>query len=463
MGVSPAALTFAAVQGQNPAVQTLEITKSANGQVTWTAADDAAWLTMTPTSGSAPTTVTVSVNVTGMAVGTHNATITLSAPDASNSPQSVAVTLTVTAALVFTSITTGDYHSCAITAAGAAWCWGRDEYGQLGDNSVATRRTSPVAVAGGLAFTAVAAGDFHTCGLTTNGAAYCWGLNDRGQLGDGTTTNRLAPTPVSGGLTFASISASGKAQLGSHTCALTTTGAAYCWGYNNAGQLGDGTTTQRTAPVPVAGALTFAAVTTGGFHSCGVTASNVAYCWGLNDSGQLGDGTQTQRTMPVSVAGGLSFTNVNGGGNYTCGVIAGGAGYCWGANFLYGQLGDGTTTMRTSPVAVTGGHTFGTVSAGGLHTCGLTSSGAAYCWGDNGRGELGDGTTTVRMSPGLVSGGLTFGQVSAGSAGAGGVGNGAHACGLTTNGAAYCWGRNDYGQLGDATIIDRSAPARVGQ
>jgi len=244
-----------------------------------------------------------------------------------------------------------------------------------------------------LTFAAVSAGDYHTCGVTTAGTAYCWGDNTHGELGDGTGTDRTSPVAVEGGLTFASVSA-GLA----HTCGVTTGGAAYCWGYNADGQLGDGTGTDRTSPVAVLGGLTFAAVSAGGYHTCGVTTAGTAYCWG---SGLLGDGTiriTNGQTSPVAVLGGLTFASVNAGRDHTCGVRTAGMAFCWGQN-LDAELGDGTTTSRTSPVAVLGGLSFARVSAGVAHTCGVTTGGAAYCWGYNAAGELGDGTTTDRLSP----------------------------------------------------------------
>src|SRR2546422_957992 len=244
-----------------------------------------------------------------------------------------------------------------------------------------------------LTFAAVSAGDYHTCGVTTAGTAYCWGDNTHGELGDGTGTDRTSPVAVEGGLTFASVSA-GLA----HTCGVTTGGAAYCWGYNADGQLGEGTGTDRTSPVAVLGGVTFAAVSAGGYHTCGVTTAGTAYCWGR---GLLGDGTlriTNGPTSPVAVRGGLTFAVVIAGRYHTCGVTTAGLACCWGEN-LDGELGYGTTTSRTSPVAVLGGLSFARVSAGVAHTCGVTTGGAAYCWGYNAAGELGDGTTTDRLSP----------------------------------------------------------------
>src|SRR5204863_266529 len=152
--------------------------------------------------------------------------------------------------------------------------------------------------------------------------------------------------------------------------------------------------------------LTFTAVSAGLNHTCGVTATGAAYCWGYNDLyGALGDGTTTTRLSPVLVAGGVSFAGGRAGNAYTCGVTAAGATYCWGYNGN-GQLGDGTTTTRLSPVLVAGSVSFAAVSAGSVHTCGVTTAGAAYCWGSNNAGQLGDGTTTTRSSPVLVAGGV---------------------------------------------------------
>src|SRR5437870_4737781 len=272
----------------------------------------------------------------------------------------------------------------------------------LGTNTVTARQIG--ASGSPLTFTATAtsgvtvdAGGFHSCAVRA-GQAFCWGNNGSGELGDGTTTGRPVPTPVGGGLSFAALSAGG-----SYTCGLTASGVAYCWGFNAFGDLGDGTTTDRLVPTPVAGGLSFAALSAGFAHTCGVTTSGAAYCWGFNGSGGLGDGTTTQRLVPTPVAGGLTFAALSGatGGNYTCGVTTAGAAYCWGFNGS-GNLGDGTTTQRLVPTPVAGGLPFAAVSAGTNHTCGATTSGAAYCWGDNTVGELGDGTRTGRLVPTAV-------------------------------------------------------------
>ena len=228
------------------------------------------------------------------------------------------------------------------------------------------------------------------------------------------------------------------------SCGVTTGGEAFCWGRNAVGQLGDGTTTQKLRPTPVSGGLNFQSLSAGSHttatYACGVTTSG-AYCWGDNGFGQLGDGTTTDRLTPTLVTGGLAFQAVSAGGIHTCGLTAGGVAHCWGDNSV-GQLGDGTTTDRLTPTPVSGGLTFQAVRAGPSSSCGVTTSGVAYCWGDNGFGQLGDGTRGQRLTPTPVSGGLAFQSVSPGSG---------HACGVTTTGVAYCWGSSSNGQIGDGS------------
>jgi alpha-tubulin suppressor-like RCC1 family protein len=300
---------------------------------------------------------------------------------------------------------------------------------------------SPVtftATATSFAFASLAASVYDECGLTAGGAAYCLGGNYNGQLGDGTTTQRSAATPVVGGVAFASL-----APGWYHSCGLTAGGVAYCWGDNFYGELGDGTTTQRLTPTPVAGGLLFSSLSAGANFTCGLTPAGVAYCWGDNSKGGLGNSAVTQSLTPAQVAGGLTFTSITSGQDHSCALTTAGAAYCWGANGS-GQLGNTIQYQSDTPVAVQGGLAFTSISGGGLHTCALTSGGAAYCWGTNSFGELGDGTTTARNTPGPVTGGIAFASLT--------VGGGQHTCGLNAAGTAYCWGTNIDGELGNGTI-----------
>ena len=348
------------------------------------------------------------------------------------------------------AIAAGGNHTCAVTTGGVK-CWGFNGNGQLGDGTT-TQRATPVDVSGlTIGVSAIAAGQFHTCALTTGGGVTCWGLNSNGQLGDGTTASRLTPVDVSGLTSGVSAIAAGLA----HTCALTTGGGIKCWGFNGTGQLGDGTTAPRLAPVDVSGLTSgVSAIAAGIAHTCAVTTGGGVKCWGFNGTGQLGDGTTASRLTPVDVSGLTSGVSaIAAGGSHTCALTTGGGVKCWGRN-IEGQLGDGTTTQRTTPVDVSGlGSGVSAIAAGGNHTCALTTGGGVKCWGSNGSGQLGDGTTTQRLTPVDVSG-LTSG-VSTVAAGGG------HTCAVTTGGGVKCWGMNGNGQLGDGTTSQRTTPVDV--
>lgn len=358
--------------------------------------------------------------------------------------------------LSFTDVGAGYTHSCGLTAAGTAYCWGFNQSGQLGDEST-TQRLTPVAVhmPAGKTFASIAVGGAHTCGLTAAGEAYCWGENNSyGQVGDGTLENKVIPVAVqSGDVLFTSITAGG-----AHTCALTASGQAYCWGYNLNGQLGDNSTTNRSTPVQVAQpeGVTFNRITAGGSHTCALTAANVAYCWGWDDFGQLGDGATVDQSAPVAVqVRGATFATLSAGGAHTCGKTPTGDSYCWGGN-IHGELGDGTNDNSSTPVQVPmpSGVDSLTPRGGGNHTCGLTYQGAAYCWGFNDQGQVGDGTTANRNSAVQVSlpAGVIFDSMSPGLY---------FTCALAPGGAAYCWGDNRQGQLGDGTTNNHSSPVAV--
>ena len=379
-------------------------------------------------------TVNASGQVTAVAVGTARATAT-------SEGVSGTATITVTT-LSFASLSAGDFHTCGLTVEGAVYCWGLVHPFVSGIDLQTSR---PVAIPASVEFTSVAAGAYHTCALTSNGAAYCWGsYNMTGELGDGTTnTGRATPAPVTGGLTFGALTAA------NHTCGLTMNGEAYCWGLNAAGQLGDGSTANRFVPTRVLGGLTFAALAAGSYdHTCGLTPTGDAYCWGLNGQGELGNGSTEGSHVPVRVSFPLGFTSLVAGGYHNCGLSPPDA-YCWGAARV---LGNAAGAPSLIPGVVEGGLTFTALSAGIRHTCGLVSDGALYCWGRNDYGQLGDGTTSDRLLPTRVSGGISFSSVSAG---------GRHTCGQSTDGIAYCWGWNTAGALGNGLTINSTVPMRV--
>jgi alpha-tubulin suppressor-like RCC1 family protein len=344
---------------------------------------------------------------------------------------------TTTTALAFSQVSAGGAHTCGLTSGGQVYCWGWNYSGQIGDGTVETR-THPTLVLGGLLFRQVSAGEEHTCALTTGYRAYCWGRNGLGAAGDGTTIERrLTPVAVASSLAFRQISAGGRS-----TCALTnSTNKIYCWG---SGILGNGSSsTLHTTPQLVSGARTYREVSVGGSHTCAVSTMQKVLCWGYNNYGQLGNGAASSFTAvnPVAVAGTLQYLQVSAGSYHTCAVTITDKAFCWG-NGRQGQIGDGKMYLRFTPRAVLGGLSFDRVSAGHAHTCGETTGNRAYCWGWNESGELGDGTYNQRLTPKAVAGGLVFKQVDTG---------GAHTCGVDNGSRAWSWGDNSVGQLGNGT------------
>ena len=350
-----------------------------------------------------------------------------------------------------TQVTAGRYHTCAVTAGGAAKCWGNNSTGQLGDGTT-TDRFTPVDVFGlASGMHAVAAGNLHTCALTENGGIKCWGANVRGQLGNGGSTDHWTPVDVVGLGSNMHALAAGYF----HTCALTNGGGVKCWGWNYDGALGDGTTITSSTPVNVTGLGSgVRAVATGALHTCAVTGAGGAKCWGNNLFGQLGTGAGTDHTTPVDV---VSLTSgvraIAAGYGHTCALTESGGVKCWGDNEA-GQLGDGTTTDRLTPVDVAGlSSGVRAIAVGGGHTCALTDSGAVKCWGDNYYGQLGDGTTTGRLTPVDVPGLNSRVRALAGG--------GFHTCALLETGGLTCWGDNHTGQMGVGATTQYSMPVGV--
>ena len=350
------------------------------------------------------------------------------------------------------TIATGGDHTCAVTDSGGAKCWGFNTYGQLGDNTT-TNRNEPVDVTwltSGVSDITV--GWDHTCALTIDGGIKCWGNNRDGQLGDGTSfNNRITPVNVVGLVSGVSHVTAGF----SHTCALTAGGGVKCWGWNFAGQLGNGTNYPHNMPVDVTGLTSgVKTVAAGGLHTCVVIDSDGVKCWGDNTSGQIGDGVTIRRSIPMDVLDlGSDVNTADTGRHFTCVLKASDGVKCWGMNW-YGQLGDGTTNDRNTPVNVIGlSPDVVSTAAGFGHTCALISNGGVKCWGNNRDGQLGDGTNILSFMPTDVIG-LTSG-VDAITA------ENDHTCALTVSGGVKCWGANWYGPLGDGTSSNRNTPVDV--
>jgi alpha-tubulin suppressor-like RCC1 family protein len=308
-----------------------------------------------------------------------------------------------------------------------------------------------VAASGPPSALAVSLGWIHTCALTDAGGVMCWGHNKNNELGDGTNVDRWSPVGVSG--------LGGGARTltrgARHGCVLSTGDGVKCWGYNYYGQLGDGTNANRSAAVDVSGLDGgVGAVSAGAFHTCALTSDGGVECWGDNSRGQLGDGRTHERWSPAGVSGlANGAIAVAGGDSHGCAVLRGGGVKCWGDN-QYGQLGDGTTHWRLTPVDVrglSGGAT--ALALGHRQSCALLTGGAVQCWGGNEFGQVGDGTTRRRLAAVGVSG-LAAGVIAIAA-------GDSHTCALLRVGSMKCWGYNDWGQLGDGTQLNRLRPVGV--
>lgn len=431
-----------------PAVDTLLVGDKA--QIVFAATNASGAVTGITVAYKSSDTAVAKVDTAGLvsAVGVGATTITIAAGGLKASSH-----LTVLSASVMLASSGADY-SCMVLTLGRGYCWGQDALGQLAAASATTCfdsasttnlpcALSPIAMSGGIRWTAISAGGSVACGLNTASKAFCWGDNTFGEMGIGAAGGGGGtPTAVAGALTFTAIAAGAQ-----HVCGVATGSRIFCWGNDAVGQLGDTGIVNSTTPIPVDSAgvvMSFASVTTGAAHTCALKAGGAAYCWGDNTFGQLGTGTAASHSTPVNVAGGLVFSALTAGATHTCGLTTGGAAFCWGDD-TFGELGNGASgSTQASPVAVSGGHAFTELSAGDGFTCGLSGT-TVYCWGSNADGQIGAGASVLGgmfTAPSAVVTSLTFAYVSAGKR---------HVCGIVAKGVATaCWGSNIFGALGNA-------------
>lgn len=347
------------------------------------------------------------------------------------------------AGLNATQVTAGGTHSCALDQDGAAWCWGNNQRGALGDGTQIGRHI-PVPVESGHRFRHLAAGRDHTCALAEDGSAWCWGFDHAGQLGSGGSLSSSTPRPVVGGHRFTQIGAGS-----AHTCALDEYGRIYCWGDGRLGQLGNGSAVSRFEPTLVS-AQAFSALAVGPAHSCGLTAEGKLFCWGLNASWEVGPAAVDScggircGLSPAPVDG--DWSSVAAGQSRTCALNATGDPGCWG----YGVL----------VLAVPNPRPLDQVALEDTRTCGRTADGTVYCWTYTvtntycGYYYYGDcGVSATPNAAVALSGGLRFASIAAGEG---------HFCGVeAAKSEAWCWGWNLWGQLGDGSAQNSDTPVRV--
>jgi len=347
-------------------------------------------------------------------------------------------------------LSAGASHTCLLKEDGSVSCWGSNVDGQLGSGDTVDRN-APVSVTGIEHAVAVSAGSYHACVVLADGSASCWGWDSYGQVGkQPVTASPLASTIPE--LSHVSAVATG----GYHSCALDDEAGGHCWGQNDVGQLGNGANTSTIVPSSVFSLPKSKQIAAGGRHSCSVVQDGfhdgTVQCWGNNDSGELGDGSTTERVFPTLVSNLETAVAVAAGFNHTCALLSDGRIECWGAN-EHGQLGDGgeSGTHSAEPVEVPGLRATA-VAAGYNHTCAVLTNGEAMCWGANSAAQLGDGTTIDRAEPVRV---LELSDVTSIAGGA------FHSCAQTAAGAVFCWGLNESGQLGDGTLNPHTVPAPI--
>jgi alpha-tubulin suppressor-like RCC1 family protein len=429
---------------------------------------------LTIVGGAGQTTVVRSDSITVTASTTGDGSVRVRVPaDGPVSGQELAISVPIR--MKWRSVDAGAAHACGVTWDGRAHCWGSLNeviFGAfLGDGS-SSGTDRPAEVAGALTFTAVSAGANHACGLIRGGTVYCWGANTFGAVGNGTSADQLSPVAVFQGPSWSSVSAGPM-----FTCGVAANPASgVCFGRADDGQLGstvgletcDGRAC-RTVPqgILISGTppANVASIGAGTAVMCVALADGAAYCWGDNARGMLGNPAVAQSDTAVAVSGATDFAAVSVGSHHACGLSAAGVARCWGTN-RFGELGSGALDLGSScdgldcnpiPLEVSGGELFTSISVGGRSTCALTGDGRVFCWGWNRFGQLSATSSetcngeSCSTTP-LEIEGLTLVSVS--------VGEG-FACGLAPGGAAYCWGRGEYGQHGDGDLADSTEPVRV--
>ena len=391
-----------------------------------------------PTSDLSPGTSYI-VTITGVKDSAGNALATpYTGIFSTGSPVSVQATKAITA---------GRAHTLSLKSDGTLWSWGDNISGQLGDGTTIIK-TTPKQIGTATNWSAISAGGDHTLALKSDGTLWAWGFN---------YATFFTPTQIGTATNWSAISAGGGFAIG-----LKSDGTLWAWGDNSSGQLGDGTTTNKTTPTQIGTATNWSAISAGGFHTTALKSDGTLWAWGDNSLGQLGVGTITNKTTPTQIGTDINWNaiaaggNSNGGaGSRTIALKSDGTLWAWGSNG-YGQLGDGTTTTKTTPTQIGTATNWSAIAAGGDHTLALKSDGTLWAWGSNWWGQLGDGTTTNKTTPTQIGTATNWTAISAGSN---------HTIALKSDGTLWAWGLNSgfnsSGQLGDGTTTDKITPVQI--
>jgi len=354
------------------------------------------------------------------------------------------------------SLSARTYHTCGLTAAGEAWCWGDNGLGQLGDGTDQPRG-GPVKVAGDLRFSVITVGTGFTCAVATTGTAYCWGSGASGELGQA-APERCGPSRVACARSPLALPGRGYTTIAAgirHACALDTAGAAFCWGFSLLGETGSPAFGETVLPpYRVPGSDVFATLGAGDAFTCGLSTAGRALCWGSGNRGELGRTVGSCGSTfgfnsvcsptPGPVVTAERFTALSVGNSHVCALTPAGAALCWGDNGQ-GQLGDGTFDQTGRPVVAQRGTAFTTIDASGAATCGTPTGAASVCWGLNLAGKLGVGTRVeLSTTPLPIQGSRPFVRFAGGQD---------YVCALDAAGAAYCWGGGRMGQLGSGEML----------
>lgn len=346
----------------------------------------------------------------------------------------------------FTTITAGASHVLAIKNNGTLWGWGKNGERELGDGTI-TNRNSPVQIGSDTNWVTVSGGQYHSLAISADGGLWTWGMNNNGQLGNGSITTGNIPARVGTDSNWLSV-----AGGGTHSLGITKDGRLWAWGGNHYGQLGDSSTIDKYVPTQIGTATNWISISSEGYHSLGITSDGKLWAWGWNSSGQLGDGTNNDKNVPTRIGSATNWVSISaGGGGFSVGLTADGKLWGWGTN-NYGQLGDGTTNSRNTPVQIGTGTNWRSVYAGAFHILGITANGKLWACGFNYYGQLGDNSTSQRNGLVPVGSASNWVIVSAG---------GNHSVGVTADAQPWAWGYNTYGSLGDGGSSNINSPEQA--